>query len=721
MSSIALMLKAKGKEVYGVDREHSDLLDFLVSEGIQVRVGSWSEAVIEGTGLILSDAIHLDEPEVLRADKLVLPLFRRSQALGWLLGDKKVIAVTGTHGKTTTSAMVAMGLRAAGLDPTIIVGAKVPQLGGSIIEGKDNWAVVEACEAYESYLDLDPHLAVLTNLEPDHLDYHENWENLQESMKKFMAKVPAGGKIFASGEEGEWPASNFAAEGLLSEYYEADWTRLSGGQEMSLTGKHNRLNAAGALMACIEAGADPLKAAQGIAMFTGADRRMQTIYDKEIVVIDDYAHLPTEIRATIQAVREKHPDNRLIAVFQPHLYSRTAEHLADFSLALDEADFVVVTDIFPAREDPIPGVSSVRIAEGLVKPHSYVPSRFRLARKLKELSLPGDVFLIMGAGNISEVPAQLAAELERPARTGRVAVLMGGESAEREVSIHSGRAVMAALTRLGFEAIELDPAHIFLKSGSLAELMGPNRPDCALLPIHGPLSEDGSLQGVLDLLHIPYSSPGLLATALAMDKDKAKEILSNAGIDVPTGVLVKRGDPIPEISFKKSVVKPNRQGSTVGLTFIEGTARLAEAIDLALRYDESCLVEELVEGVEISCPVMGDRPLLPVEIRPKKGGYDFANKYTPGATDEPCPPVSLSQDQIEEARHIALRAHQALGCRGLTRTDMIVTGDRIVALEVNTQPGMTETSLVPKSALTMGISFDELVNWMVEDALAQEA
>lgn len=721
MSSIAQMLLAKGKEVFGVDREQSDLLEFLAGEGVAVRVGSWPDAVVEGTGLILSDAIQLDEPEVLKADQLGLPLFRRSQALGWLLGDKKVIAVTGTHGKTTTSAMVAMGLREAGLDPTIIVGAKVPQLGGSIIEGKDDWAVVEACEAYESYLDLDPHLAVLTNLEPDHLDYHENWENLQESMKKFMAKVPQDGKIFASGEEGEWPAAQFVDQSQVSEYCESDWARLSGGREMFLPGRHNRLNAAGALMACIAAGANPEPAARGIASFTGADRRMQTIYSKEIVVIDDYAHLPTEIRATIQAVREKHPDNRLIAVFQPHLYSRTAEHLTEFSHALSEADFVVITDIFPAREDPIPGVSSVRIAAGLTKPHAYVPSRFRLARKLRELSEPGDVFLIMGAGNISEVPAQLTAELERPARTGRVAVLMGGESAEREVSIHSGRAVKAALTRLGFEAIELDPAQIFLKSGSLSELMGPNRPDCALLPIHGPLSEDGSLQGVLDLLHIPYSSPGLLATALAMDKEKAKEILSNAGIDVPAGVLIRRGDPLPDISFVKSVVKPNRQGSTVGLTFIEGKDGLGAAIDLALRYDESCLVEELIEGIEISCPVMGDRPLLPVEIRPKNGDYDFANKYTPGATDEPCPPISLTPNQIEEARQIALRAHQALGCRGITRTDMIVTEKRIVALEVNTQPGMTETSLVPRSALTLGISFDALVNWMVEDALAQKA
>lgn len=721
MSSIALMLKAKGKEVFGVDRESSDLLDFLAGEGISVRIGSWPEAVVEGTGLILSDAIQLDEPEVLKADQLGLPIFRRSQALGWLLGDKKVIAITGTHGKTTTSAMVAMGLKAAGMDPTIIVGAKVPQLGGSIIEGKDDWAVVEACEAYESYLDLDPYIAVLTNLEPDHLDYHENWENLQESMKKFMAKVPKNGRIFASGEEGEWPAAEHCSSGLVTEYLEDDWSRLTGGKEMFLTGRHNRMNAAGALMACIAAGADSALAAEGIASFTGADRRMQTIYSKEAVVIDDYAHLPTEIRATIQAVREKHRDNRLIAVFQPHLYSRTAEHLADFSKALDEADLVVVTDIFPAREDPIPGVSSVRIAEGLTKPHFYVPSRFRLARRLKQLSQPGDVFLIMGAGNISEVPSQLAAELERPARTGRVAVFMGGESAEREVSIHSGRAVKAALIRLGFEPVEIDPAHIFLKSGSLGELMGPNRPDCALLPIHGPLSEDGSLQGVLDLLHIPYSSPGLLATALAMDKDKAKEILANAGVEVPKGILVKKGDSIPAIDFAKAVVKPNKQGSTVGLTFIEGASQLAEAIDLALRYDDSCLVEELIEGIEISCPVMGDKALLPVEIRPKTGGYDFANKYTPGATDEPCPPVSLSQQQIEASREIALKAHRALGCRGLTRTDMIVTPERIVALEVNTQPGMTETSLVRKSAAAVGISFDELVNWMVEDALAQEA
>lgn len=720
LSSIALMLKDRGAEVSAVDREASPTLQMLDDQGIPVKVGSWPEKVVEGTGLILSDAIRLDEPEVLKADQLGCPIFRRSQALGWLLGDKKVIAVTGTHGKTTTSSMVAMGLREAGLDPTIIVGAKIPQLGTSIVEGSGEWAVVEACEAYESYLDLDPYLVVLTNLEPDHLDYHETWEKLQDSVTRFLAKTPNEGRIFAADEPNRWSVENHVSVELVDLYTSEDWAALSGGTSLFLPGEHNRLNAAGALKACIAAGADPSKAASGIASFTGADRRLQTVFDGEVTVIDDYAHLPAEIRATIQAVRERHPNQRLVAVFQPHLYSRTAEHLEEFSLALDQADLIVVTDIFPAREDPIPGVSSVRIAEGLKKPHFYVPSRHRLPRRLKEIAEPGDVFLIMGAGNIGEAPQLLVHELLRPALTGRVAVFIGGESAEREVSLHSGKSVVKALRNLGYEAIELDPAEIFLRTGDLRKLMGANRPDCALLPIHGPLAEDGSLQGVLDLLHIPYSSPGLLATALAMDKEKAKKILAEAGIDVPKGFLVKQGDPLPEFVWDRAVVKPNRQGSTVGLSFVSSFGDLRAAVDLALRYDDSCLVEEMVEGVEISCPVLGDRALLPVEIRPKSGGYDFANKYTPGATDEPCPPVSLTEHQIEDSRRIALAAHNALGCRGITRTDMIVTSTRIVALEVNTQPGMTETSLVRKSAFACGMSFDDVVKWMVEDAIAQK-
>lgn len=720
LSSIALMLKDRGYEVSAVDREASPTLQMLADKGVAVRVGSWPERVVEGAGLILSDAISLDEPEVAKADQLGCPVFRRSQALGWLLGSKKVIAVTGTHGKTTTSSMVAMGLREAGLDPTIVVGAKIPQLGTSIIEGTGEWAVVEACEAYESYMDLDPYLVILTNLEPDHLDFHETWEKLQDSMTRFLAKTPAQGKIFAGDETNRWDVENHAPRELVEFYKAEEWAALSLGTSLVLPGEHNRLNASGALKACIAAGADPSKAARGIASFTGADRRLQTVFEGEVVVIDDYAHLPTEIRATIQAVRELHPSRRLVAVFQPHLYSRTAEHLEEFSRALDEADLVVVTDIFPAREDPMPGVSSVRIAEGLKKPHFYVPSRHRLPRRLKEISEPGDVILLMGAGNIGETPQLLVQELQLPERSGRVAVFIGGESAEREVSLHSGKSVVRALKNLGYEAIELDPAEIFLATGDLSRLMGKDRPDCVLLPIHGPLAEDGSLQGVLDLLHIPYSSPGLLATALAMDKEKAKKILADAGIDVPEGFLVRQGEPIPELKWAKAVVKPNRQGSTVGLSFVTSTDQLKDAVELALRYDDSCLVEEMVEGVEISCPVLGDRALLPVEIRPKSGGYDFANKYTPGATDEPCPPISLTEGQIEEARRIALAAHNALGCRGITRTDMIVTSTRIVALEVNTQPGMTETSLVRKSAAACGMSFDEVVKWMVEDALAQK-
>ncbi len=379
----------------------------------------------------------------------------------------------------------------------------------------------------------------------------------------------------------------------------------------------------------------------------------------------------------------------------------------------------------------MPGVSSSLIAERATKPVHYVPSRHLLPRIVGRFVHPGDVVVGMGAGNISEFAPALIHELKRRVELGwfprgrgessspmRVAVLFGGDSAEREVSLHSGKCVEKALESRGYEVSLIDVTEQLLGKGRLPAFTGHNRPDVVFLAVHGTHAEDGAIQGLLELLHIPYTGSGIQASAIAMDKGLTKKILTSHGIRVPKGALLESPDqpfgvPTPLI------VKPNAQGSTVGLSFVEKGGDVCEAVRKAFAYDDKVLVEEWVTGIEISTPVLNGKALLPVEIVPKGGRYDFESKYAPGATQEIIP-ARIGEDLIKEAQRIALEAHRALGCTGATRTDAIVSGNEIFVLEVNTLPGMTETSLLPNSAAACGIPFDELCVQILEDALRRD-
>lgn len=714
MSGLARMLNHRGHKVRGTDSTDSPLIQQMITEGIEVFIGHTGEPIQAGDAVILSDAIDLSiSPEVKRAIELGCGIFRRSQGLAWVLRGRKTIAVTGTHGKTTTTGMIAAGLRAAGMDPLVVVGAEVPEFGSAIVEGKGEYAVVEACEAYESYRDLEPYISVLTNLELDHIDYHKSYDRLLASMRRFLNKTSEDGGIVISSD----PGAQEAAEELArkrADYNGSTFVSLSGGTKPVIPGSHIELNAGGALQACIMAGADPALAAKGIASFRGAERRLQILRDGDIKVVDDYAHHPTEIAASLQAIREGNPGRRLIVVFQPHLYSRTEPLINEFAAALSSADVVVLTDIYPARENPIPGVSSLRIAEKVTKPVHYVPLRHLLPRFVRKISQSGDVVIGMGAGSIGEFTPAFINELDRPSKP-KVAVIYGGESPEREVSLNSGRAVKAAVDRLGYDGIMIDCSEKLLGSGEIKQLIGKDRPDLAILAIHGTGAEDGALQGFLNLIHIPFSGCDVMASSIAMDKEMTKKILASQGLPVPGGIKVRKGDPLENLPKFPVVVKPNNQGSTVGLYFVDKHEDLQTAVDKAFMYADEVLIEEQIFGTEISVPVFGDKAMPPVEVVPASGVYDFASKYVIGATEEICP-ARILEDKMALAKEYALRSHQALGCSGITRTDMIVEANRIVILEVNTLPGMTPTSLVPKSADSVGMSFDQVVEWMIQDA-----
>jgi D-alanine-D-alanine ligase len=298
-----------------------------------------------------------------------------------------------------------------------------------------------------------------------------------------------------------------------------------------------------------------------------------------------------------------------------------------------------------------------------------------------------------------------------------VAVLMGGWSAERDVSLRSGTACAAALARLGYRVSPIDVAR------DIAAVLGDLKPDVALNVLHGRPGEDGTLQGVLEILGLPYTHSGVLASALAMQKDMAKQVFRGAGIPVPEGLVVSRFEAgSKHLLPPPYVVKPIAEGSSKGVFIV--TADHGHPPQELYRedwaYGDRVIVEKYIAGKELTCAVMGQEALGVIEIVPAGQFYDYEAKYAPGGSKHLLP-APVSSFVYQQARRLALAAHLALGCRGVSRADFryddqIEGTGGLVCLEVNTQPGMTETSLVPELAAHAGISFDELVKWMVEDA-----
>jgi len=298
-----------------------------------------------------------------------------------------------------------------------------------------------------------------------------------------------------------------------------------------------------------------------------------------------------------------------------------------------------------------------------------------------------------------------------------VAVLMGGWSAEREISLRSGKACADALSRLGYQVTRIDVGR------DIASVLGTVKPDVALNVLHGSPGEDGTLQGILEILAIPYTHSGVMASAMAMQKEIAKTLFRAAGVQVPEGLVVPRLEAARRHLIEPPyVIKPLAEGSSVGVYIV--TADHAHPPQELTRHDwsygERVIVEKFIPGKELTCAVMGDQALGVIEIVPTTKFYDYDAKYAPGGSKHLLP-AEISSFVYQEVRRLALAAHNALACRGVSRADFRYD-DRVdglggvFCLEVNTQPGMTQTSLVPELAAHAGITFDELVRWMIEDA-----
>ncbi|MFC9089731.1 UDP-N-acetylmuramate--L-alanine ligase [Nocardiopsis dassonvillei] len=454
MSGIARVLLQSGVEVSGSDARDSDTLRELEQMGADVHVGHAADNLGTAETLVVSSAIREDNPELVEARRRGLRVLPRAAALGALLLGREGVAVSGTHGKTTTTSMVAVVLQHVGADPGYVIGGKLVTTGLGADAGIGEVIAVEADESDGSFLMLSPKIAVVTNVEADHLDNYSGIEEIHANFASFVDRVertlvvgvddPGARRVaelarergkrvltYGEAEDADYRVTRVRARGFTTEFT----IRTAGGEpvdgQLAVPGRHNVLNAAAAVAVADELGHDLEVAVEGIADFAGAARRFEPKGEAGgVAVYDSYAHHPTEIEADLRATRaaleslaeearedgREHAGGRVIALFQPHLYSRTRIFAEEFAAALGLADEVVVTEVYAAREDPEPGVTAELITSRVAHDRVwYVPGRDDAVLRVAELAGPGDIVLTMGAGDVTELGPRIVEALAQRA------------------------------------------------------------------------------------------------------------------------------------------------------------------------------------------------------------------------------------------------------------------------------------------------------------------
>ena len=446
MSPLAEMALLQGARVTGCDSSPGPATQHLEERGAVVYQGHDPSHVEGCAALIVTAAVPADHPELAAARAAGIPVLKRAQALGAIVNHATVVGIAGTHGKTTTTTLTTSVLAAAGLDPTGFVGARVPAWGGNLRRGGDSVYVVEADEYDRSFHQLRPTVAVVTTLEADHLDIYGSLDAVEEAFRIFVDAVPAGGLIAACADD--HGASRLVATlrggperivtyGLnAGAMLRAEDVRANGGDctftvrergtvlgraHLAAPGLHNVRNALAAVAVARRFGVRWEAIAEGLASYRGVDRRFETLGEADgVLFVDDYAHHPTEVQATVAAARAGHPDRRLVLCFQPHLYSRTRDFAREFGRALAQADVLFLTDIYAAREKPIDGVTGEMIlahARGGRADVRYVRDRAGVVDAVAAELRPGDLCVTMGAGNL-DVAARELLEMFRGVGTG---------------------------------------------------------------------------------------------------------------------------------------------------------------------------------------------------------------------------------------------------------------------------------------------------------------
>ncbi len=439
MSAIARILAEKGFEVQGSDLKESRFTRQLSNLGVKVFIGHQPENITGAEVIVFSTAIPPDNVELLKARQHGLPVLSRAEALSFLASEKKTVAIAGTHGKTTTTSMVAQLLESAGYDPTYIIGGELNEVGTNARAGEGDFLVVEADESDGTFLKISPFISVVTNVEDDHLDYFGSYSSIQEGFAKFIKRTSSEGAAIVFGDHnatkevaeksgrdcifyGLSEDNLIRAENVNLESFNSSYELIFKGKKLGLVnlrvpGLHNLHNSLAAAAVGLFLGIEFEAIETALNSFSGVRRRFEFKgMVNGVTVIDDYAHHPSEIKATLEAAALQNFD-RIICVFQPHRFSRTSFLYREFARSFDLVDFLILTDVYPAGEKPMPGVTGKIILEALLeeKPNfqvAYVPSLIQARQLLCQRVKPGDLVLTVGAGDITLLGEDFLRSLE---------------------------------------------------------------------------------------------------------------------------------------------------------------------------------------------------------------------------------------------------------------------------------------------------------------------
>jgi len=438
MSAIAVVLKGLGFEVSGSDIKESRYTNVLRNENIRVYIGHSRKNIKNADAVVYSTAIPQDNIEIAASKEKNIAVYSRSDILAWILDSKIGIAVAGTHGKTTTTSMISLIMRGLNLDPTIIIGGELNELGSNARFGKGDYVIAEACESDGSFLQYKPFVSVVNNIEEDHLDYYKSYENLKQSFIEFIKNTKPGGLVVLNGDEVELPPdfakpsnvrilrygfnskNDICAENIKFSNFTSSYTLIVKENKkfkkikvkLNVPGTHNVKNSLAALAVCCGIGLDVREAVKVLRLFTGVKRRFEKRGERNgAMMFDDYAHHPSEVKATLQAAFTEKKE-RIISVFQPHRYTRLKNLHNKFGGCFDLSDILIVTDVYGSGEQPIPGVTGKLlldslIVEGYRKEIAYIPKLQDVSEYLQQNMRKNDIVLMMGAGDVTRITEEL--------------------------------------------------------------------------------------------------------------------------------------------------------------------------------------------------------------------------------------------------------------------------------------------------------------------------
>ena len=767
MSALAHILLSRKISVSGSDLQASSQTEKLKEKGAKISIGHLPEQIPTGATVVYSSSISTTNPELQSAKKQACAVLHRSEFLAELMKEKTSLAVTGTHGKTTVSALLSWVLSFAKTHSSFAVGGVIPQMGCHAGWDSGKFMVVEADESDGTFTKYHPYGAIVTNIDTDHLDHYGDSKAIENAFRTFLTQVESEDHLFIWGEDpilSKWegkgirygfdPSCPLQAFKVTQDGWESKFTASFEGKtyknlKISLPGKHNVLNALAVFGMALKLGLAEKVIRSAFENFHGIKRRSERKGEfRGVLFLDDYAHHPTEISATLKGVKEAIADRKLIALIQPHRYSRTRDCLGQFGSAVSAAEHVIITDIYSAGEDPIEGITPQKVVDEILKSGkscSYLP-REGIAKKIT--LRPHDVLITLGAGDVTMISEEIKKESIEKLSMG---VIVGGQSSEHLISLVSADQILSEIDQEAYDVTlfgidrkgqwrhgpqtlhdlkcEFSAAtktqSTKIPSETLEELQ---KCDVVLPILHGTFGEDGTVQGMLEMLGIPYAGCSFRASAVAMDKTLSKTIVNSAGVSTAESLEIhhegwQNQGILLQVEEKFSYpfyVKPVHLGSSIAVKKVSNQEELLGALQKIFTLDTKALVEEEVKGRELEFPVVGGRtPTIypPSEVFSSQGAYDYQAKYFKPSIDlEPC--AKLSDELIEKGKEEAFKVWKAIDGYGMARIDFFLKEDgTYVFNEINPIPGFTPNSLYPLGLKAHGLTISQWVDQQVKLAL----